>query len=194
MNRPFYTMLIATILALPCGYATADSLIDGFGTAVTGQVGTSTPISGDTYGRVSPDVDTSYEQSPISPPEAEMAVEPPVETYESAAIKAPYEAPVYTSEGLDEVVVRNIQQSLNERGFNVGRVDGHWNQRTAAKLNRYETSLEIPLSSYTSPNAETLQHLGVDANDSNPAAGAGANISHAAHSMGAIQRVSSHND
>ncbi len=218
MKRTFYTILMATALALPAGYASADSLLGGAGTAVTGQVGVSTPIgsssassntrvtgsgvgvdvNADTDSDVNVDSNSVFDNSDTRSRSIynNNADESSFNTETSADMSSSASAggSVYAPQNLDSVAVRNIQESLNARGYNVGRVDGRWGQSTMTQLRRFENSQSLSQSSSTSLNAETLQQLGVGVNDINPAAGAGANISPAARTMGTIRQSSSYND
>lgn len=78
---------------------------------------------------------------------------------------------VFPVNNLDRQTVRTIQQTLNERGFNVGLADGIWGPSTAAQLQRFESSQGLTGSTSTTLNALTLQQLGIGVNEINPAAG-----------------------
>lgn len=189
MKRTFYTMLMATALALPSGYAAAQLDV---GTAVTGQVGVSSPIGATSANSSANDHSNTRARSIFNNDDAESSFNN--ESSGNIDSSADAGASFYSTNNLDTTAVRNIQQSLNARGYNVGRVDGRWNQSTAAQLRRYENGQSLSQSSNTSLNAETLQHLGVGMNDISPATGAGANISPAARTMGGVQGSSSYND
>ena len=95
---------------------------------------------------------------------------------------------------LDQATIRNIQTSLNQRGYNVGAVDGRWNTNTAAQLRRFEQNQGLNTSSGTNLSVNSLQQLGVSANDINPAAGNVRNVAPSTRVMGGVQGGASYND
>lgn len=95
----------------------------------------------------------------------------------AAGIASSTQGSILSTTDLDSSSVRNIQKSLNDRGYNVGNVDGKWNTSTAAELRRFETNQGLTASSGTSLNARSLNELGVNV-------GAGANVNNITPSSG----------
>jgi|GEM_PF-2942816 hypothetical protein len=99
-----------------------------------------------------------------------------------------------SANSLDQATIRNIQTSLNQRGYNVGAVDGRWNTNTAAQLRRFEQNQGLNTSSGTNLSVNSLQQLGVRANDINSAAGNVRNVAPSTRVMGGVQGGASYND
>jgi len=59
----------------------------------------------------------------------------------------------------DPSVVRSVQQSLNERGYNVGAVDGQWGPSTESALRQFQQA--NGLAPTGDVNAQTMSALGV---------------------------------
>jgi peptidoglycan hydrolase-like protein with peptidoglycan-binding domain len=55
--------------------------------------------------------------------------------------------------------VRMAQQALNERGYNVGNVDGVWGPGTADAVRRFQQAQDLPDSGAL--DTQTLSALGV---------------------------------
>ncbi len=60
---------------------------------------------------------------------------------------------------LSSETVREIQQALNDQGFDPGQIDGIWGQNTASALQDYQRSAGLEPTGQ--PNTNTLQQLGV---------------------------------
>lgn len=67
--------------------------------------------------------------------------------------------------------VREIQQALNDQGYDAGDVDGVWGRNTAQALQTYQRS--AGLNPTGEPNARTLQQLGVNVSGMGGNAGSG---------------------
>ncbi|HYD30337.1 MAG TPA: peptidoglycan-binding domain-containing protein [Azospirillaceae bacterium] len=61
----------------------------------------------------------------------------------------------------NQQVVRDIQQALNNQGFDAGDVDGMWGPRTQAALRNFEQSKGMQADGQL--DQETMAALGVDA-------------------------------
>ncbi len=68
-----------------------------------------------------------------------------------------------TASTRDESLVREVQQALNEKGFNPGPIDGKWGPRTQAALTKFQNSQGITASNKL--DDRTLAALGVDASN-----------------------------
>ena len=66
-----------------------------------------------------------------------------------------------TASTRDESLVREVQQALNDKGFNPGPIDGKWGPRTQAALTKFQKSERITASRKL--DDQTLPALGVDA-------------------------------
>jgi peptidoglycan hydrolase-like protein with peptidoglycan-binding domain len=66
-------------------------------------------------------------------------------------------------EKLKSAQVHQIQQSLNDKGFNVGAVDGEWGPRTEDALKKFQGSNSMPSSGQL--NANTIMALGLNGSD-----------------------------
>lgn len=196
MKRTFYTMLLATALALPASYASAQigvststgvnvgssnvgvSSNTGVSANSTTGAGTSATMNSGTNDttRLNYNNDVNLranrDQNAVNSNASSRS-----RVNSSAGIASSARASAYSSSDLDAASVRNIQQSLNDRGYNVGRVDGKWNSSTAAQLQKFENSQGLTASSSTSLNARSLNQLGVnigaaaDVNSINPSSG-----------------------
>ncbi len=70
---------------------------------------------------------------------------------------------------LDQSQIKQIQQSLNEHGFDAGNVDGVWGPETREAVRNFQEKRDI--SADQALNQETLSALGVDFAASNMDAG-----------------------
>jgi peptidoglycan hydrolase-like protein with peptidoglycan-binding domain len=59
--------------------------------------------------------------------------------------------------------IHQIQQSLNDKGFSVGTVDGEWGPRTEDALKKFQGSNNMPSSGQL--NANTIVALGLNGSD-----------------------------
>lgn len=76
----------------------------------------------------------------------------------------------------DATVVREVQQALNDKGFNPGRIDGKWGPRTQAALAKFQKSQGLTASRKL--DDQTLAALGVDtSNMQTSQAGSGSDAS-----------------
>jgi peptidoglycan hydrolase-like protein with peptidoglycan-binding domain len=66
-------------------------------------------------------------------------------------------------EKLKSAQVRELQQSLNDKGFSVGAVDGEWGPHTADALKKFQESNKMPSSGQL--NANTITALGLKSSD-----------------------------
>lgn len=62
--------------------------------------------------------------------------------------------------GLNQDQVRSVQQTLADRGYDPGRVDGRWGQRTQTALRNFQRDQNIQASGR--PDQRTLAALGVE--------------------------------
>jgi peptidoglycan hydrolase-like protein with peptidoglycan-binding domain len=62
--------------------------------------------------------------------------------------------------------VRELQQSLNDKGFSVGAVDGEWGPRTEDALKKFQGSKNMASSGQL--NADTVTALGLNSSDFGP--------------------------
>jgi len=86
----------------------------------------------------------------------------------------------------DASLVREVQQALNEKGFNPGPIDGKWGPRTQAALTKFQRSQGINASRQL--DDQTLGALGVDtSNIQTSQAGTGSANMSAANSSGQMQ-------
>jgi Putative peptidoglycan binding domain len=63
---------------------------------------------------------------------------------------------------LKSAQIHQIQQSLNEKGFSVGAVDGEWGPRTEDALKKFQGSKNMPSGQL---NANTVTALGLNSSD-----------------------------
>jgi peptidoglycan hydrolase-like protein with peptidoglycan-binding domain len=66
-------------------------------------------------------------------------------------------------EKLKSAQIHQIQQSLNDKGFGVGVVDGEWGPRTEDALKKFQGSNNMPSSGQL--NANTVTALGLNSSD-----------------------------
>jgi hypothetical protein len=59
--------------------------------------------------------------------------------------------------------VRQLQQSLNDKGFNVGAVDSEWGPRTEEALKKFQESKSMPSTGQL--NESTISALGLNGSD-----------------------------
>jgi Putative peptidoglycan binding domain len=59
--------------------------------------------------------------------------------------------------------IRELRQSLNDKGFRVGDVDGEWGPHTADALKKFQESNKMPSSGQL--NANTITALGLKSSD-----------------------------
>ncbi len=59
--------------------------------------------------------------------------------------------------------VRQLQQSLNDKGFSVGAVDSEWGPRTEEALKKFQESKSMPSSGQL--NESTISALGLNGSD-----------------------------
>jgi peptidoglycan hydrolase-like protein with peptidoglycan-binding domain len=64
---------------------------------------------------------------------------------------------------LKSAQIHQIQQSLNDKGFSVGTVDGEWGPRTEDALKKFQGSKNMPSSGQL--NANTVTALGLNSSD-----------------------------
>jgi membrane-bound lytic murein transglycosylase B len=62
--------------------------------------------------------------------------------------------------------VRQIQQTLNQRGHNAGQVDGRIGPATRAALRAFQIEQDLPADGY--PDPQTLAALGIEREDKQP--------------------------
>lgn len=55
--------------------------------------------------------------------------------------------------------VRNVQQALNDKGFNAGAADGRWGPSTETALRQFQTAQGLPVNGVL--DARTMSALGV---------------------------------
>lgn len=159
MKHVAYTLLAVTALSFPLSQAmaqTSGSMSGNTGTnpgsSMSGEVGVNTGDSNSAGANT--DVNTNNANTG------------------GAAGNSGSTGSVYATSNLDTDTVRSIQQSLNDRGYRIGEIDGRWGNATAAELRRFEQNQGLSTSSGTSLNAETLQHLGIGLDTITPSAGA----------------------
>lgn len=70
-----------------------------------------------------------------------------------------------TASTRDAGLVREVQQALNDKGFNPGPIDGKWGPRTQAALTKFQNSEGISASRRL--DEQTLAALGVDTSNLN---------------------------
>lgn len=61
---------------------------------------------------------------------------------------------------IDSATVREIQQSLDSRGFDPGMIDGIWGQRTSSSLRNFQSAQGLDPTGH--PDLTTLSALGID--------------------------------
>lgn len=59
----------------------------------------------------------------------------------------------------DPTLVRNVQQALNDKGYNAGPVDGQWGPSTQDALTRFQQAAGVAQTG--APDRQTLAALGV---------------------------------
>ncbi len=59
----------------------------------------------------------------------------------------------------DPTLVRNVQQALNDKGYNAGPVDGQWGPTTQDALTRFQQAAGVAQTG--APDRSTLSALGV---------------------------------
>ena len=64
-----------------------------------------------------------------------------------------------TSSRYDSALVRNVQQALNDRGYNAGSVDGQWGPSTEDAVRRFQQASGLPQTGEL--ERSTLSALGV---------------------------------
>ena len=72
----------------------------------------------------------------------------------------PDNLPRMTSPGPYDDLVKQIQQMLQERGFDAGPVNGDFGPKTQAALAQFQLATQLPASGM--PDARTLLELGVE--------------------------------
>jgi peptidoglycan hydrolase-like protein with peptidoglycan-binding domain len=64
-----------------------------------------------------------------------------------------------SSSRYDPTLVRNVQQALNDKGYNAGAVDGQWGPSTQDALTRFQQAAGVAQTG--APDGPTLTALGV---------------------------------
>ena len=185
MKRTFYTMLLATALALPASYASAQIGVSSSTGVNVGVGGVNADVSANSTTGAGSSATTNSgtndttrlnynNDSSVRSSRDRNAVNGNTSTdnrVNTRAMGSSTAGSIYSTTDLDAASVRSIQQSLNDRGYNVGKVDGKWNSSTSAQLRKFESSQGLTASSGTSLNARSLNQLGVNID-----AGADANV------------------
>jgi peptidoglycan hydrolase-like protein with peptidoglycan-binding domain len=80
-----------------------------------------------------------------------------------SAISSQTQANEISPEKLKSAQIHQLQQALNDKGFNVGAVDGEWGPRTEDALKKFQGSNNIPSSGQL--NAKAVTALGLNSSD-----------------------------
>lgn len=68
-------------------------------------------------------------------------------------------APMSSNSPYSSSTVRNVQQALNDKGFNAGPADGHWGPSTETALRQFQSAQGLPSTGVL--DARTMNALGV---------------------------------
>jgi peptidoglycan hydrolase-like protein with peptidoglycan-binding domain len=94
---------------------------------------------------------------------AQQSTSPTPTSQSQSAMPSSSQGDAISPQKLNSQQIRQLQQSLNDKGFSVGAVDSEWGPRTEDALKKFQESKQMPSSGEL--NQGTISALGLNGSD-----------------------------